>query len=118
MSSYPSYATFPYEKHDQPFPSVYDSEDEHLIHPVHPQYRSSRLDNQIHSICIPILLIAFICFLAHIDAPSEPKSKQEYVWRDYRNQELVEQQNTIFKGPEREGYKIPDFTDALRDVGY
>lgn len=125
MSFHPPYTTFPYKKHDQPFPSVYDSDSDseysyNGMHPLQPQYRSNRLDNQIHPIIIPLLLIAFICLFAYIDAPSQPKSRPGYVWRDYRNQGLLEQQNqnTIFRSQAREGSEIPDFTEALKEVGY
>ena len=54
------------------------------MHPLQPQYRSNRPDSQIHPVCIPLLLIAFICLFAYIDAPSQPKSQPEHMWRDFR----------------------------------
>lgn len=121
MSSPPPPITFPYEKHDEPFPSACDSGSEYsynVIYLPQPQYRSSRPDNQIHPIIMPLLLIAFICLFAYIDAPSQPKSRPEYVGRDHQGLLEQQSQNTIFRSQAREDSEIPDFTEALREVGY
>ena len=102
-----SYTTFLREEHDQPLLSANDSDDEssyNAMHPSQPQYRSNRPDSQTHPIRIPLLLIAFICLFAYIDASSQSKSKPEHVWRDFR-----------FSGfPEGEPRTIDEMRDLLK----